>query len=691
MPEMLFELGTEELPAVAVRPAYEQLEREVLHGLGSAGVEFGEVASMGTPRRLIVQVQNVSAMQPDRVVEQRGPSVSAAFDDSGTPTRALEGFCKGQGVAADQVQERDGYVWVTKNVPGRPTIDILQEVLPSAVRALAFAKTMRWAGTKMRFARPIRWVLAAFGGECVQFDLEGVRSGLLSRGHRFNSTGEFEACTLDELVAGLRERDVEPDPDAREEAIRSGANEVSGGRVELTDDLVEENVFLTESPVALKGVFPKEYLGLPEPVLVTAMAKHERFFPVRDSNGKLANEFVSIRNGGDESVVRSGNQWVLNARFNDAKFFFDEDLRMTLDQFLQATARMTFADGLGTVLDRSSRLESLCGAIATATGADEGERDQAMTAGKYAKADLSAGLVSELPSLQGVIGGVYAEREGMPGPVCAAIATQYDLDANPLPDSAEARTGIRLTMADQIDRLAGFLGTDRSPTGSRDPFALRRAAALLTDAALRWSQPFHGYISLFDHAVGLYEAQGIALDRGKAFSHLAELFESRYEVAFPDVRSDILSAAMMDRSPDDLFSPRRVGLRIEALQRLTHDDAFVQTATRPINIVAAAVESGEDIADGLPKEAALDSADGAALLALIQDVAVKAGKAEESEAVEDLCDALQTLANPINAFFESTMVMADDDAVRLARLQLSKAVGDTLRLAGDFTKVVIDG
>ena len=231
----------------------------------------------------------------------------------------------------------------------------------------------------------------------------------------------------------------------------------------------------------------------------------------------------------------------------------------------------------------------------------------------------------------------------------------------------------------------------RPPTGSRDPFALRRAAALLTDAALRWSQPFGGYRRLFEQALGLYEAQGIALDRGKTLSHLADLFESRYEVAFPDVRSDILSAAMMDRSPDDLLSPRRVSLRIEALQRLTQDDAFVQTATRPINIVAAAVKSGEVIADGLPEAAALDSADGSALLVQIQDVAVKAGKAEESEAVDEMCDALQTLANPINAFFESTMVMADDDAVRLARLQLSKAVGDALRLAGDFTKVVIDG
>ena len=265
MPEMLFELGTEELPAAAVRPAFEQLEREVLQGLRSAGVDFGESTCMGTPRRLIIQGQNVSAKQPDRVVEQRGPSVSAAFDDSGSPTRALEGFCKGQGVAVDQVERRDGYVWITKNVPGKPTVEILQEILPSAIRALTFAKTMRWAGTKMRFARPIRWILAAFGGECVQFDLEGVRSGLVSRGHRFNSTGEFEACSLDELVAGLRERDVEPDPAAREEAIRTGANEVSGGRVELTDDLVEENVFLTESPAALIGVFPQEYLALPAP------------------------------------------------------------------------------------------------------------------------------------------------------------------------------------------------------------------------------------------------------------------------------------------------------------------------------------------------------------------------------------------------------------------------------------------
>ena len=375
MPELLIELGCEELPASSVRRAYTQLAQEIATKLADAGLAAGGSTGMGTPRRLIVSIADVSDRQPDSVKELRGPSVSAAFDAEGKPTKALEGFCNSQGVAASQVEKRDDHVWVSKKVEGRGALELLSELLPAAVRSLTFDKTMRWGASKTRFARPIRWILASYGGKAVPFEIEGVRSGLESRGHRFESPGTFKAADLANLVKGLRKRRVEPDPAEREKMIRDGAHRVSLGAPEMPDHLVEENVFLTEWPEALLGDFPEEYMKLPEPVVITAMAKHERFFPVRDSHGQLTNRFVSIRNGGREDVVKRGNQWVLSARFNDAQFFFDDDAGHKMSDFLERTARMTFAEGLGSIRQRAHRLSVLCKRVAESTGANSNEAD----------------------------------------------------------------------------------------------------------------------------------------------------------------------------------------------------------------------------------------------------------------------------------------------------------------------------
>ncbi len=695
MPDLLFELGCEELPAASVRGAYAQLEREIVGRLDEANVAHGASLSMGTPRRLIVHCSELAERQPDSEKEQRGPSVKAAFDEDGKPTKALEGFCRGQGVDPSDVERRGEHVWVTKKVIGRPTADLLAEMLPDSVRSLTFDKTMRWGSAKLRFARPIRWLLAAFDDKLVKFDIEGVRSGLESRGHRFQSPGSFVAKSLDDLVSGLRERHVEPDAAEREKRIREGAASASTGTPELTDLLVEENVFLTEWPEALEGTFPEEYMALPEPVLITAMAKHERFFPVRDSDGRITNRFVSIRNGGQEEAVRNGNQWVLNARFNDAKFFFDEDARRTLDEFLSQTERMTFADRLGNVRQRSDRLSRLAAEVAEATGADPKEAELAAQAGLYAKADLATGLVSDMASLQGVIGGEYARREGFDGAVCHAISTQYDPARNPDASTVDSRTALRLLMADQLDKLAGYLGTDQVPSGSSDPFALRRAATMLLEASLKWNQPFGGYRSLFGASLGLYKEQGIELDSNLAHRHLAEVFAGRYESMNAEASHDVVEAALLDRGLDAVCDPRRFNLRLEAMKVAAADAAFVQTATRPINIVAAALKKGIEVPDspepGDIREGGLDAADGVALLKAAKGAQGATGAAVAGEDPSALLSALKALSAPINAFFDSTMVMVDDEAVRNERLQLLRLVSNQLLLAGDFTKIVIEG
>ena len=690
MPELLFELGCEELPASSVRRAYTQLGQEVVGRLEGAGLSHGSATVMGTPRRLILAVADVSDHQPDSVKEQRGPAVSAAFDSAGKPTKALEGFCKGQGVTPAQVERRDDYVWVTKKVAGRPTPELLAEILPAAVRALDFDKTMRWGQSRMRFARPIRWLLAAYGGRLVPFEFEGVKSGLESRGHRFEAPGTFKATDLANLLKGLRKRRVEPDPDEREKMIRDGAHRVAVGAPDMPDQLVEENVFLTEWPEALLGDFPEEYMRLPEPVLVTAMAKHERFFPVRDAHGALTNRFVSVRNGGREDVVKRGNQWVLSARFNDARFFYQDDAGHKMADFLERTSRMTFAESLGTVRQRAHRIATLSGKVAAATGANSRETELAAKAGMYAKADLSTGLVSELASLQGIVGAEYATREGFEPEVCEAIAVQYDL-VRALA-SPHKHTALRVIVADQLDKLAGYLGIGQAPSGSSDPYGLRRCATLLIESAEHLALPSGGYLGLFDEALALYKSEGVAIDADKAKTLLGELFAGRYEVMNPDARHDVLEAALLAKRAEDVLDPARFKLRLKLASGAMYDTEFLQTATRPINIVAAAVGKGIPVPRNARPEdvdqTKLDSAAGAALL-LAAHAAKKATDGKTDTAA--LYVALKKLEGPINAFFTDTMVMVEDTAVRDERLKLLSAVSNLLFQAGDLSKIVIEG
>jgi glycyl-tRNA synthetase beta chain len=695
MPELLLELGCEELPASFVRKAFTDLEQAVASRLKAEEVSFEPGnPPIGTPRRLIVHFKNVAERQPDRVKEARGPSVAAAFDVDGRPTKALEGFCRAQDVRPEDARREGDYVWISKRIPGKPTLEILQTVLPDAIRSLSFEKSMRWGGARMRFARPIRWILASFGESAVSFDVEGVASGMSSRGHRFDHPEPFEARTYDQLVDGLIARKVEPDPEERAKRIREGAVVLATGEPLIEPGLLEENVFLTEWPTPLEGQFKEEYLELPDSVLMTAMAKHEKMFPVKGRDGKLINRFVFVRNSGEDETVRAGAEWVLNARFNDAKFFFDEDLKRRLADFLEATSGILFQETLGTIRQRAERLASLAAEIARRTpvhrATHESEVELARQAGLYAKADLASGLVSELASLQGIVGGDYARREGFPEAVCEAIAGQYDLkrslNGGLVRDEAGARTSVRLLVTDAMDKLAGYLGLGLTPSGSSDPFGLRRAATSLLEAAWAWPAPMGSYLGeMLDAALGEYAKQGHAFDRASLSANLRDVLEGRYESELDAERPDLVEAtkAWADE-------PQKARSRLETLKLLVSDREFVQTATRPINILDAAVLKGQfDPArtDGeWPSK--LNSPEGSALL----DAANKAKSAlETSEGSRARADVLLSLEKPINDFFEAAMVMDENPETRQARLELVRFVSDVLKNGGDFSKVVLEG
>ena len=678
MPELLFELGCEELPAASVERAYTQLGEEISRRLTEAGIAFGASIVLGTPRRLIVSIADVGDRQPDAVKEMRGPGLKGAYDATGNPTPALLGFCRGQGVEVSHLRTEGDYVWVDKKVPGRPTIEVLSEILPASVRALTFDKSMRWGSARMRFARPIRWILASFGGTVVPFDIEGVESGLTSMGHRFYSRKTFTATTLAEYLPTALEHCVQPDSSIRERMIRDQAAAICSGTPDLTDALVSENVYLTEWPTAIEGNFATEYLELPEAVLVTAMAKHERMFPVRDADGKITSKFVWIRNSGKDDAVRAGNEWVLNARFNDAKFFYDEDKKTNFDEFLAQTDRMLYQEKLGSVRARGDRLAALCALIVTEMERED-LADFARTVGLYAKADLSTGLVSEMASLQGLIGAEYAARANHPGPVCDAISAQYDL-ARLFRLSGDPRVlGTALFVADQIDKLAGYLGQGIAPTGSSDPMGLRRSVGQLIEIA--WSEgPYTGdYAKLLLSALKQYETQSIGLDANAASATLKEIFEGRYQAMLSDVRHDIREAALQG---PNLTQPISFRAQLEILSQIAEDTALVQTALRPINISAAAEKKGIALIRDLSLVVAgdLDSKSGEALL-------VAAIAAEQKLTQGETISALKELQPLVSEFFESTMIMADDPATRAARLGLAGGVAGLFQQFGDLTKL----
>jgi glycyl-tRNA synthetase beta chain len=394
--------------------------------------------------------------------------------------------------------------------------------------------------------------------------------------------------------------------------------------------------------------------------------------------------------------VRKGSEWVLNARFNDAKFFFDEDGKYSMNEFLERTSGILFQEKLGTVRSRADRLARLAESIASRTGARDEEQAYANQAGLYAKADLSSGLVSELSSLQGIIGGEYARREGFAGAVAWAIETQYDPSKNTSPSTCSGeRTSLRLVMADALDKLAGYLGLGLEPTGSSDPYGLRRAVTSLIEAAWAWPGTLPSFDTLLDVALDGYLSQGIELNFESARRATQAIFRSRYSVLLPDVRYDILEAAIVPALPAEATAPRRVKLRAEVMEELAGDAGFVQTATRPIKIVESArkhgIEFGTDDPLARLEHSALESADGLELFQILaeQDAPMRIAVDEEDGA--EVTRLVRNLARPINVFFEETMVMADQPEVRYARLTLMNAVIEQLFAAGDFTRIVIEG
>lgn len=681
---LLLEIGTEEVPAHVMPGILSQLKENAAKTFEELRIEYKNIKTLGTPRRSALLVEGLAEQQADLSKENRGPAVNIAFDADGNPTKAAQGFARGQGVKPEELVTKDGYVYAMVHEKGGQTVDLLGDTLKGLVDGLNFPNNMHWADLDYKFIRPLRWLVALYGQDVIDFEVANVKSGRTSRGHRFLSEGDFEIANAEDYVEACRKASIIVDQNERCEMIRQQIAEVAaanGGQAEVNEDLLEEVLYLVEYPTALCGKFDEKYLALPAEAVITPMRDHQRYFPVL-KDGQLLPLFITIRNGGKEHLetVQHGNERVLRARLEDAQFFFDEDRKKTLEQHGEKLKTVVFQDGLGTIYDKALRLEVLAGYIADAIGANEQDKKDAVRAAKLAKADLVTGMVTEFTELQGVMGREYALLDGETKAVAQAIDEHY------MPrfagDSQPAYVAGRIvSLADKIDTIVGTFSRGLIPTGSQDPFALRRQALGIVNM-LKEAQ-YH--ISLSQLVAKAMELLNIA-DAGqqaKLQNDVADFMKLRLKNVLADagIRYDVVDAVFV--TVDDIYG---VFLRAQAVNEAVKQDmektiqAFVRTGNiaRKAEDVQAAVE-----ADLLAEQVEKD---------LCKAYEAAASKVEKEIVAQDYAGAIATLsqlAAPIDAFFDGVMVMDKDEKIKNNRLGLLKLVDNLICQVADFSKIVL--
>ena len=661
-----------------------QLKKNAAKTFEELRIEYKNIKTLGTPRRSALLVEGLAEQQADLSKENRGPAVNIAFDADGNPTKAAQGFARGQGVKPEELVTKDGYVYAMVHEKGGQTADLLGETLKGLVDGLNFPNNMHWADLDYKFIRPLRWLVALYGQDVIDFEVANVKSGRTSRGHRFLSEGDFEIANAEDYVEACRKASIIVDQNERCEMIRQQIAEVAaanGGQAEVNEDLLEEVLYLVEYPTALCGKFDEKYLALPAEAVITPMRDHQRYFPVL-KDGKLLPLFITIRNGGKEHLetVQHGNERVLRARLEDAQFFFDEDRKKTLEQHGEKLKTVVFQDGLGTIYDKALRLEVLAGYIADAIGADEQDKKDAVRAAKLAKADLVTGMVTEFTELQGVMGREYALLDGETKAVAQAIDEHY------MPrfagDSQPASVAGRIvSLADKIDTIVGTFSRGLIPTGSQDPFALRRQALGIVNM-LKEAQYHISLSQLVAKAMELLKIAD-AGQQAKLQNDVADFMKLRLKNVLADagIRYDVVDAVFV--TVDDIYG---VFLRAQAVNEAVKQDmektiqAFVRTGNiaRKAEDVQDAVEAGL-LAEQVEKD-------------LCKAYEAAAVKAEKEIAAQDYAGAIATLsqlAAPIDAFFDGVMVMDKDEKIKNNRLGLLKLVDNLVCQVADFSKIVL--
>ena len=682
--ELLLEIGAEEIPAGFVPKALAAMEEMIAKELAAARLDHSLIKTVGTPRRLTLVVQGLPAVQPDAEITAMGPSKKAAFAPDGSPTKAAEGFAKGQGVSVSELTivetDKGEYLSVTKQERGRPTHELLAELLPKLVAGIPFKKSMRWADLDVRFARPIHWIVALFDGSVVPFSFGPVSSGNVSRGHRFMANQTFPVRDFAHYLEECERHFVIVDPQRRQEIIRKEVHRVAkttGGHLLPDEALLDEVTFLVEYPSAIVGSIPAEFLVVPKEVLITSMRSHQRYFSVIDEAGKLLPHFITVPNtlAEDPSVVVKGNERVLRARLSDARFFFDEDRKVTLASRVESLKNVVYQQKLGTSFEKMERFRALAEQLADQL--NPGVKPLASRAALLCKADLVSGMVGEFPEVQGIMGREYALHDGEEPAVAQAIAEHY-LPTQAGGELPTSDAGAFVSLADKLDTICGCFGVGLIPTGAADPYALRRATigiiSIIVDKGYRLSLEALVECALNQLATKLNRPQA------EVKNDVLEFFRGRLvNLLANDNPTDVVEAAIA-AGFDDLAD---LSARVTALSAFRQREDY-QALTAAFKRVCNIVKDGVDA----PVEPALfqDEAEHT-LYKAFQEAKIKAETETGRQAYLEALTEIAAIKGAVDGFFDAVMVMAEDEKVRTNRLALLTAISRLFGRIADFGKL----
>lgn len=715
MEKLLFEIGTEEIPAKFMPGILKQLKELAAAKMQELRIPFEDITVYGTPRRMAFIADGVAETQADVVVEAKGPSVKIAYV-SGAPSKAAQGFARGQGVDVKDLVVRDNYVYAVKHLAGQPVVELLPGLLMDILTSLSFPKTMRWADYEFRFVRPIRWMVALFGDQIIPVEICGVKSGKFSMGHRFmqqslkaaaESQGLLSAALskvgnkVYSALAGVKgaveipsagdykkvmyDNFVMVDQDERRALILQQIKDLAaqnGGEAEINEDLLEEVNYLVEWPTALCGKFEEKFLSLPKECIITPMREHQRYFPVLDEDGNLLNKFITVRNGGSEhlDIVTHGNERVLRARLSDAEFFFNEDRATKLEDRLEKLKTVSFQEGLGNMYDKSERLVKMAEMLRFAINTPVDEEELRRCA-LLCKTDLVTGMVIEFTELQGVMGREYALLDGEKPEVATGIFEHY------LPrfagDALPATTIGRIVgIGDKLDNICATFSRGLAPTGSQDPYALRRQALGVINILL--DANYH--ISLAKIIAGtLYLLDIKPEETGKLVPQIMEFFKQRLRNLLMDqgIRYDVIDAVFADKRNDDMVD---LAVRCKALAAYVeagNAEPLVQVSVRVSNLCKK-IEKEVAISGALFKDESENK---------LHEVVAAVSKEIIPEIVlydyAAVLKAGEKVIEPINTFFDNVMVMDEDENVKNNRLAMLEEVRGIVNAVGDLSLLVL--
>lgn len=683
--DLLLELGTEEIPARFISSTKKSMKTFLEKKLSELRISFDSIEIKCTPRRFAIFIKNLANTQQASTEEIKGPAKKIAFDENGNPSKALQGFLKSKNVTIDDIKivqkGKEEYVFVVKTLETSDTVNYLKEIFEQMIDSLSFPKPMRWGGNKIKFIRPIRWILCLYQGKVPNFEMFSLNAANLTRGHRFLGESYIEINSIDEYEEKLEQNYVILDDTKRRELIRKQIVEVAeklGGEYMQDEDLLEEVNYIVEYPTALYGEFKEEYLKLPKETIITPMKEHQRYFPVLDKNGNLMNKFITVRNGNDYMIenVKKGNEKVLDARLSDAKFFYEQDTAKKLESYVPRLQTIVYHEKLGTMHDKMLRIQKLSEEFAYILNVDNNDTSRAAL---LCKADLTTSMVFEFTELQGIMGRYYAKVSGENENVANAIYEHYlpRFAGDELPQS---KVGILLSLADKLDSIAGFFSVGIKPTGSQDPYALRRLALGVLNTLI--DSKIDTRLQLFvEIALKQFEDKH-KFDFNEVYNEILEFMKLRLKNIFLDkkIRYDVVDS-VIDNNISTVYELSQKAVQLEKWLKLPESTSCLNTFARISNI-------SKDVKKAEVNTELFDQKEEQELFGAYNNATPKIYELISTKQYEQSLDEIAKLRPFIDNYFEKVMVMDNNEDIKQNRLATIATIRDTIEEIADFSKIV---